>query len=149
VDREIYPIDLTDLLSGRQNSLSGELNIEIDRELAEVYEISEPFAITLRYKLTKDRNKLILSLEFSADLTLICDRCLTPYSYAIHEKVEEFFMDSIDNQHIPQDEWKNTIIIPTQGIGSFNFDLTPNEIKELLHYGYEAVMKAVSFSEKR
>ncbi len=59
----------------------------------------------------------------------------------------EFFMDSIDSQHIPQDEWNNTIIIPTQGIGSFNFDLTPEDITELLTYGYEAVMNADSFSD--
>ncbi len=58
----------------------------------------------------------------------------------------EFFMDSIDNQHIPQDEWNNTIIIPTEGIGSFNFDLTEDEITELLKHGYEAVMNASSFT---
>jgi hypothetical protein len=53
--------------------------------------------------------------------------------------VAEFFLDAVDSQHIPQDEWENTIIIPTNEIGSFHFDLNEKDLKELLDVGFKAV----------
>jgi predicted acylesterase/phospholipase RssA len=51
----------------------------------------------------------------------------------------EYFLDAIDNQHVPQDEWAKTIVIPTFEIGGFNFNLTAREVKRLVQYGYNAV----------
>jgi len=52
----------------------------------------------------------------------------------------EYFIDSIDNQHVPEVEWNRTIVIPTFGIGGFNFYIDEEEIKNLIQYGYNAVM---------
>ncbi len=54
----------------------------------------------------------------------------------------EFFLDAVDNQHIPEAEWKNTIVIPTHVLGAFNFDIGPEEIVTLMDYGLEAVKKS-------
>lgn len=52
----------------------------------------------------------------------------------------EYFMDAVDNQHVPEIEWNKTIVIPTFGIGSFNFYISPEQIQKLIQYGYNAVM---------
>ena len=49
-------------------------------------------------------------------------------------------MDAIDNQHVPEVEWHHTIVIPTFKIGSFNFDLTPEDVNQLIEYGRQAVI---------
>jgi len=54
--------------------------------------------------------------------------------------VAEYFLDAVDNQHVPEDEWNQTIIIPTFEIGGFNFDLDPPAIQRLIQYGYNAVI---------
>jgi len=51
----------------------------------------------------------------------------------------EYFIDSIDNQHVPEVEWNRTIVIPTFQIGGFNFYITQDDIKQLIQYGYNAV----------
>lgn len=52
----------------------------------------------------------------------------------------EYFLDAVDNRHIPQDEWGKTITIPTFEIGGFDFDLNPQDIERLMQYGYNAVI---------
>jgi hypothetical protein len=54
--------------------------------------------------------------------------------------IAEYFLDAVDNQHVPEVEWNRTIVIPTFDIGGFNFDITPEEVKQLIQYGYNAVM---------
>lgn len=54
--------------------------------------------------------------------------------------IAEYFLDAVDNQHVPEFEWNRTIVIPTFDIGGFNFDITPEEVKHLIQYGYNAVM---------
>lgn len=52
----------------------------------------------------------------------------------------EYFLDAIDNRHIPQDEWGKTIVIPTFEVGGFNFELKSQDIERLIQYGYNAVI---------
>lgn len=52
----------------------------------------------------------------------------------------EYFIDAVDNQHVPQMEWNRTIVIPTFELGGFNFYISPEEIEKLIQYGYNAVM---------
>lgn len=52
----------------------------------------------------------------------------------------EYFIDAIDNQHVPEVEWNRTIVIPTFGIGGFNFYIDKGEVQSLIQYGYNAVM---------
>ena len=54
--------------------------------------------------------------------------------------VAEYLVDAVDNQHVPEDEWNKTIIIPTFEIGGFKFDLDPPAIQRLVQYGYNAVI---------
>lgn len=54
----------------------------------------------------------------------------------------EYFLDAIDNQHVPEAEWKNTIVVPTHTLGAFNFDIGPEEIVTLMDYGLEAVRQS-------
>ncbi len=54
--------------------------------------------------------------------------------------VAEYFVDAVDNQHVPDDEWSKTIVIPTFEIGGFNFDLDSQAINRLIQYGYNAVI---------
>lgn len=54
--------------------------------------------------------------------------------------IAEYFLDAIDNQHVPEAEWNKTIIIPTFEVGGFNFNLKPDQIKALIQYGYNAVL---------
>ena len=54
----------------------------------------------------------------------------------------EYFLDAIDNQHVPEAEWNNTIVIPTGLLGAFNFDISPDDIVKLMDYGLEAVRKS-------
>ena len=54
--------------------------------------------------------------------------------------ITEYFIDAVDNQHIPQEEWNRTVVIPTYDIGGFNFYLGPEKINTLIQYGYDAVM---------
>ena len=54
--------------------------------------------------------------------------------------VAEYLMDSIDSQHVVQDEWDRTIIIHTFDIGGFNFNLKPEDIESLMQHGYNAVI---------
>ena len=54
--------------------------------------------------------------------------------------VAEYFVDAVDNQHVPDDEWGKTIVIPTFEIGGFNFDLDSQAISRLVQYGYNAVI---------
>lgn len=51
----------------------------------------------------------------------------------------EYFLDAVDNEHVPEAEWNKTIVIPTFEIGSFNFYIKPEEITQLIQYGYTAV----------
>lgn len=51
----------------------------------------------------------------------------------------EYFLDAVDNRHIPQEEWGKTITIPTFEVGGFNFELTEREVEKLVNYGYNAV----------
>ncbi len=54
----------------------------------------------------------------------------------------EYFLDSLDNQHVPEIEWNRTIIIPTHELGGFSFYIGPEEIDTLMCYGRAAVMAA-------
>jgi len=54
----------------------------------------------------------------------------------------EYFLDAIDNQHVPEAEWNNTIVIPTGLLGAFNFDISPDDIVKLMDYGLEAVRES-------
>lgn len=54
--------------------------------------------------------------------------------------IAEYFLDAVDNQHVPEVEWNRTIIIPTFEIGGFNFDISPKDVNQLIQYGYNAVM---------
>lgn len=53
--------------------------------------------------------------------------------------VAEHFLDAIDSQHVPENEWSRTIIIPTFEVGGFNFNLSSDDIERLVQYGYDAV----------
>ena len=92
----ILPVDLSDLLSGRQRVLKGSLSIDVPQTLAEEHGINESFRIKGSYQLTKDATKLILKLKFEAELTLTCDRCLEPYKYQVKDEVKEIFLDSLE-----------------------------------------------------
>lgn len=52
----------------------------------------------------------------------------------------EYFLDAVDNRHIPQEEWGRTILIPTFELGGFNFEIGPQDITRLIQYGYNAVI---------
>ncbi len=54
----------------------------------------------------------------------------------------EYFIDAVDNQHVPQGEWNRTIVIPTLDIRGFTFELTDAQVTALLQYGYDAVMNS-------
>jgi len=54
----------------------------------------------------------------------------------------EYFLDAIDNQHVPEAEWKHTIVIPTGLLGAFNFNIGPEDIVKLMDYGLEAVRES-------
>ena len=54
----------------------------------------------------------------------------------------EYFLDAIDNQHVPEAEWNNTIIIPTGLLGAFNFNIGPDDIVKLMDYGLKAVRES-------
>jgi len=54
--------------------------------------------------------------------------------------IAEYFIDAMDNQHVPQVEWNRTIVIPTFELGGFNFYIGPEQINRLIQYGYNAVM---------
>ena len=54
----------------------------------------------------------------------------------------EYFLDAIDNQHVPEAEWNNTIVIPTELLGAFNFDIGPDDIVELMDFGLAAVRQS-------
>lgn len=56
--------------------------------------------------------------------------------------VIDYFMNSVDNQHVPQDEWERTIMIPTHSLSFFNFEMNKKDILDLIRYGYEAVMSS-------
>lgn len=51
----------------------------------------------------------------------------------------EFFLDTMDQVHMPAEDWLKTIIIRTHNVGGFKFDLAPKEISYLISCGYEAV----------
>jgi len=53
--------------------------------------------------------------------------------------VIEYFLDVIDSVHMPAREWLRTIIIPTDSVGGFNFELTEDDISTLIKSGYDAV----------
>ena len=52
----------------------------------------------------------------------------------------EFSLDALDSRHIPQEEWGQTILIPTFELGGFNFEIEPRDIERLIQYGYNAVI---------
>jgi hypothetical protein len=51
----------------------------------------------------------------------------------------EYFLDAIDNQHVPEAEWNNTIVVPTGLMGAFKFGVSPEDVIRLMDYGLEAV----------
>lgn len=53
--------------------------------------------------------------------------------------IAEYFLDSVDNQHVPESEWAKTIVIPTFEIGGFNFNLHQDQVQSLIQYGFNAV----------
>ncbi len=53
--------------------------------------------------------------------------------------IVEYFLDVMDNVHMSAKEWVRTIIIPTDALGGFNFELTPDDIEQLIDAGYNAV----------
>lgn len=52
----------------------------------------------------------------------------------------EYFLDAVDNQHVPEQEWHRTIIVPTQEIGGFSFGIGTPEVERLVQAGYNAVI---------
>jgi hypothetical protein len=54
----------------------------------------------------------------------------------------EYFLDAVDNQHVPETEWNRTIVIPTHEVGGFNFYLELEDINKLIQYGYDAVIQS-------
>ncbi len=56
--------------------------------------------------------------------------------------IAEYFLDALDNQHVPQIEWNKTVIMPTEGIGSFSFYLQKYQIEQLIECGYRAVVES-------
>lgn len=52
----------------------------------------------------------------------------------------EYFLDAVDNQHVPEQEWHRTIIVPTQEIGGLSFNIKPGDADRLVKAGYDAVM---------
>ncbi len=52
----------------------------------------------------------------------------------------EFFLDTMDQVHMPTKEWLRTIIIPTHAVGGFKFNLTAEEVEYLIKCGYDSVM---------
>ena len=54
----------------------------------------------------------------------------------------EYFLDAIDNQHVPEEEWKDTIVIPTFSVGAFNFDIGPEDVIKLIDCGLDAVRQS-------
>ena len=59
----------------------------------------------------------------------------------------EYFLDVVDSVHMPAKEWLRTIVIPTDNVGGFNFDLTPDEIATLIKSGYDAVSTSELITE--
>lgn len=54
--------------------------------------------------------------------------------------IAEYFMDAVDSQHVPDNEWSRTVIIPTFEIGGFNFNLEQEDVERLVQYGFNAVI---------
>lgn len=54
----------------------------------------------------------------------------------------EFFLDLVDNQHVPQEEWAKTIIIPTEEVGGFSFHIGQEEVDKLVQVGYNSVISS-------
>ncbi len=54
--------------------------------------------------------------------------------------IAEYFIDAVDNQHVPEAEWHQTLVIPTLQIGGFNFYLGSENVDQLIQYGRNAVM---------
>ncbi|MCG8405972.1 MAG: patatin-like phospholipase family protein, partial [Phycisphaerales bacterium] len=54
----------------------------------------------------------------------------------------EYLLDAADNQHIPEQEWARTIIVPTEEIGGFSFNIGTSEVNRLIPAGYNAVINS-------
>lgn len=54
----------------------------------------------------------------------------------------EYFLDAIDNQHVPEAEWNNTIVVPTGVMGAFKFGIGPEDVIKLMDSGLEAVRQS-------
>lgn len=52
----------------------------------------------------------------------------------------EYFLDAVDNQHVPREEWARTISIPTFNIGGFSFGIKSEDVQKLIQYGYNSVI---------
>lgn len=52
----------------------------------------------------------------------------------------EYFLDAVGTLYIPQEEWGRTVLIPTFELGGFNFEIGPQDIEQLIQYGYDAVI---------
>jgi NTE family protein len=97
--------------------------------MADIFPDSPRQVLGLRPRATNGVKKLIHTAE-SGNLLV--------WNYL--KIVAEYLLDAVDNTHVPQDEWSKTIIIPTLDIGGFDFALEPEQINQLIAYGYDAVM---------
>jgi NTE family protein len=100
--------------------------------------------VTHMFDLFPDRPRLLVALRPRADHNLkrtIQDvKANTMFLWNYLKIIAEYFMDATDNQHVPQEEWTRTIVIPTFEIGSFNFNLDSKDVDKLIQYGYNAVI---------
>jgi len=99
------------------------------------------------FSIFPDQERPIVSLRPRADRKKLANilpdpshRILFLWNYI--KIVIDYFLNSVDNQHVPQDEWEQTIMIPTHELSSFNFEMNKKDILDLIRYGYEAVMSA-------
>ena len=99
--------------------------------------------VTSMFDIFPDRPRPIVALRPRADHNLkksiqdVKDSTIFLWNYI--KIVAEYFLDAVDNQHVPEKEWNKTIVIPTFDVGAFNFDLSAEKIESLIQYGYNAV----------
>ena len=99
--------------------------------------------ITSMFDIFPDSPRTVVALRPRADHNLkkvIQDvHAETVFIWNYLKIIAEYFLDAVDSQHVPENEWNKTIIIPTFEIGGFNFNLRTDQVHALIQYGYNAV----------
>lgn len=105
--------------------------------------VTDGALVTGMYDIFPHESRPIVALRPRSDYFLKRNiqevRAKTTFLWNYLRIVAEHFLDAIDSQHVPENEWSRTVIIPTFEIGGFNFNLTPDDVERLVQYGYDAV----------